>query len=269
MIVMKIFTAIIFLSHLISHSVIRIKSEKIFQLYYELKAYRSERLTNSNKNINFSIISLAFLILSIATTAMLTFEDQFEDLFESFYFPAYFKLSSIVGQFYLHGWNILIQFIYYELYTQYNNIIKSFYKELIEKKTIPSKNVILMTQRNISNFIRFQSNLKSNIGFITYFIILNLIAYNVCLLCTIISDPDLNSWSYSSIMFYAIFSNLYFIWIRLSVSNINRIEENMIKKLNKWQNFRRNREIEIELLVLKRETKKFNGNQDEFGETVV
>lgn len=269
MIVMKIFTAIIFISHLISYFIIRIKSEQIFQLYYELKAYRTEHLMNNSKNIYFSIISLAYLILSIATIAMLTFDDQFNDLFKSLYFPTFFKLSSIVGQFYQHGWNILIQFIYYELYTQYNNIIESFNKELREKNTTPSKNVILMTQRNISNFIRFQSNLKSNISFITYFITLNLIAFNVYLLCTLISDPDLDSWSSSSTIFYVIFSILYFIWIRLSVSKKNQIEENMIKRLHKWQNFRRNREIKIELLALKREIQKFNRNQDEFEETVV
>jgi hypothetical protein len=43
----------------------------------------------------------------------------------------------------------------------------------------------------------------------------------------------------------------------------------MIKRLNKWHNFRTNREIEIELLVLKREIQKLNGNEDEFKETVV
>jgi hypothetical protein len=43
----------------------------------------------------------------------------------------------------------------------------------------------------------------------------------------------------------------------------------MIKRLHKWQNFRRNREIKIELLALKREIQKFNRNQDEFEETVV
>ncbi len=124
MIVMKVFTAIVIISHLISYSFIKIKSEKIFQLFHELKAYRTERFMNNNKDYYFSIISFAYLILSTATTAaMLTFEGEFDDLFNSLYLPTFFKPYSIVGLFYEDGWNILIQFIYYELYTQYYVIL--------------------------------------------------------------------------------------------------------------------------------------------------
>ncbi len=269
MIVMKVFATIVIISHLISYSVIKIKSEKIFQLFHELKAYRTEHFMNNNKDYYFSIISFAYLILSTVTTAMLTFEDQFDDLFKSLYLPVFFKLYSIVGQFYQHGWNILIKFIYYELYTQYYNIIESFNEELKKTFTKPSKNVILIFQRNVLNFTRFQSILESNIDFIKYFAIPNLISFNVCLLCSIVSNPDLDFYCYSLIVFYVIFSILYFVWIQVSFSKKDQIKNDLTKRLNKWQKFRRNSQIGIELLILKQAIQKFNGNQDEFEETVV
>ncbi len=148
-IVMKIFTLIIVISQFISYPVIKIKSEKIFQLFYELKAYRTERFINNSKDKYLLIIPFAYLIFSTVMTAMLTLDDQFDDVLKLLGLPTFFKPYSIIGQFYQHGCKILIQFIYHDIYTQYHNVIESFYEELKKKFTKPSLNIILMTKRNV------------------------------------------------------------------------------------------------------------------------
>jgi hypothetical protein len=55
----------------------------------------------------------------------------------------------------------------------------------------------------------------------------------------------------------------------MSVWKRSQIKKDLINELNKWHNFRKNNKEEIEFLVLKRATQKFNGNHDHFEETIV
>jgi hypothetical protein len=55
------------------------------------------------------------------------------------------------------------------------------------------------------------------------------------------------------------------VWKRCQIKK----KKKLINKLNKWQNFRTNNKEEIEFLVLNRAIQKFNGNQNDFEETIV
>jgi hypothetical protein len=89
--------------------------------------------------------------------------------------------------------------------------------------------------------MRFQWNLKNNIDFIEYFIIVNVISLNGTLICLIISNPGLNFNCYWSIISYVIISISYFFLIQVLIFKKNIIQKDFYKRIEKWQNFKKKR----------------------------
>jgi hypothetical protein len=261
MLVLKLFGAAVMISNFCSYFLIRKKSEKIFQIYYELKTYRLENFNSNRKDNFFSIISFITILLATGLTALMTFSDQnLDNLFKSISATTSLRPYSIIVQFYVNGWMILIQLIYYELYAQYYSNIESFNEKL---KTVsePNPDLIIMTQKTILTFMRFHWSLKNNIDFIEYFIIVSVISRNGSLICLLISNPNLNFNSYLSIISYVIISISYFFLIQVSIFKKSIIQQELYKIIEKWQNFRRKDELSIELSVLKYTMDEFNKNK--------
>jgi len=254
----KIFCTLLMTSNLITYTFIKFKFNKIIELQHELKNYQIECLLK-RKNENFSsiiaiIFSVASTIISVATVYN---HLEYKELAKEMSLYISFNQQIPVYELYLNSWMIAIQFIYYDLYIRYWNIIYEFNIEVERRIAKPSINVIFMTRRTVLMFSRFKWNLKKNLDFIKYFIFINNFSLNLVLICALITYPYFNQYHYELIISNIMLLNAYFLWTQISVHKTNYYERKLEQNLNKWQIYRQEEKIVIELKVLKRTVREF------------
>jgi hypothetical protein len=77
------------------------------------------------------------------------------------------------------------------------------------------------------------------------------------LICSLITYPYFNELHYELIISNIVLSNAYFLWTQTSVHKTNNYERKLAQNLNKWQIYRQEEKILIELKVLKRIVREF------------
>jgi len=236
---------------LISYTFIKFKSERIFKLYSDLKSYQREYLLNE-RNDKYSTVMgiILILIMTLLSILILLNDPHLDKIVNEALIRISFKNLSFILSLYLNCWIISIQLIYYELKINYLIIIDSFDLELQRKSYKPSVNIIVMTERIVFKFMKFQYNLKNIVTLIPYFMIINTICLTIIMICPIISYLNYNLLHYGIVFAFIIISNASTFWTIFSTKKVGIIEKNLTQKLKSWQTFGNDENISVELQVL-------------------
>ncbi len=153
----KIFSTFLMTSNLITYTFIKFKFNEIIKLQNELKNYQIERLLKRKNKDSSSIIAIIFSIaLTIISVETVYNHPKYKELAKEMSLYISFDQQIPIYELYLNSWMIAIQFIYYDLYIRYSDIIYEFNIEVERRKLKPSINVIVMTQRTVLMFSGFK-----------------------------------------------------------------------------------------------------------------
>jgi hypothetical protein len=266
-ILFKLFLSSIYLSNLITYSVIKFKSQKILELNAKIKTYCKVYFVNRLNIYKPFIIAVIVWILSVTFLTLFRLSDNRFDSTSGI-----LLIEHRIGRFnrfctiffvitYVHLWKILFHLIYNEMNNNYLNVLKEFNKEMKRKITFPDINVIRMTDTTILNFIELQTSLRKNVNFIKYFIIFDSIAVGLFMIIWLIcSEISPEKTSFHLALNYIIFYYLYKFWILFKVDRSKKYENKIKSHVNRWQKITLNDRCIVELDILERSVKIFTSN---------
>lgn len=210
-------------SKLASFVVLKYKSVKIFGLYDRLLDYQIKSFITTNESYFSSVISIlcAFVITVIGEAVYfcdLHFTDKIykELTVKQEYLPINQKIQIFIISFYVNGWFIFIQSIYYEFNTLYTTFIEAFIEEFKRKLTKPDRNVLILTQRTVLKFCEFKFDLKKNINFIKYFLIIDMSSTSMIMIYALFNIPNYNIHINFFSIVYLFIMIVHFLWVRNS-----------------------------------------------------
>ncbi len=247
-------------SKLINYLLIKYKSSELFELNNKLREYQNKC---SISQLNIYIFSSISLIISVFLALLSTifyfcqsYSDQsFEGLNEqivSLKIPPF--LPIFVLNFYLNSWNITIQLFYMEFKTRYISIIKEFNKEVMNEKSKPDSDVLVLTQKFVIEFVHFKSDIKTNVDFLKYGISVEFFC-SFCL--TLISIISRSECYYLGITRIFLISGCY-LFTMSSNLRIRIVENNLSLNLNRWLNLNDEHYIRIEMDYIEKTVKRLN-----------
>jgi hypothetical protein len=159
--VVKISCSIAFASKIVSFVIIKLNSNKIFQLYDRIKKYQTEGFIKHNDYFS-TIISILFVIISTGFTTTIHFRGShfnriYEELIEKLdLLPVNQKIQVFYIHFYLHAWKIILELMYRHFNNRYTSIMESFIKELDRRQNRPDRSVIINAQRTLLKVMEFE-----------------------------------------------------------------------------------------------------------------
>ena len=194
--ILKISCAIVFVSKLISFIVLKFKSTKIFELYdrlidYQIKSY----IKYNNHYISTVIFILYTIIITWISTVIYFYDSHFSNLYKGLTekqnnLPISQKSQIILICFYVNAWNFLLQIIFYEFNNRYISIINAFNQEIDRKSSKPDNNVIVLSQRTVWKFTKFRYDIKKNVDFVKYFIIIDTFSMALIMIYVMLYVPN-------------------------------------------------------------------------------
>jgi hypothetical protein len=253
------------MSTLFSYLFIKINSENIFKLYYNMKKYDNNSFSDCKIGQNIShLIAIVLMILIIALSLMSRYKNSFvNEIFKDVYeyeenLSTPSIISLIIFYIYIYGWKLFIQFIYFDINSQYVSILKAFNCELKRKIGFPNINVIKMTQRTVIQLMFFQTDIRKNVDSIKNFKLLDAISFSACQLIVLMKCSLLLNLNNFHIHFgYLTVLYIYFLWTQFINLKIKRNESNLKTLLNRWQKFKSSDQCFIELEILDRTVQQF------------
>ena len=160
----------------------------------------------------------------------------------------------------MNAWNFLLQIIFYEFNNRYISIINAFNQEIDRKVSKPDNNVIVLSQRTILEFTRFRSDIKKNVDFVKYFIIIDTssmaLVFTYVTFCVPNHNMNFNLYSFVHLILMII----HFLWTMSSALKVCKAEREFISKLNRWKEMESDENTFIEMKVLERTIEQFEGN---------
>jgi hypothetical protein len=159
---------------LVNYLAIKYKSTEIFELIRKLKKFQNK---NSISQLNvqiFSIFSilLAFFMAFFSTVNYLCGVNvtqllkNLTEKIDTFPIPSFLQI--FILSFYQYSWFFAIQLLYIELKTRYISIIKEFKKQVINEKSEPDSDVLVLTQKFVLKFVNFKNGIKRNVDFLKF-----------------------------------------------------------------------------------------------------
>jgi len=247
-------------SKLINYLLIKYKSSELFELNNKLRKYQNKC---SISQLNIYIFSSISLIISIFLALLSTIfyfcqsygDQSFEDLDEQMVLlkiPPFVQI--FVLNFYLNSWNITTQLFYMEFKTRYISIIKEFNKEVMNEKSKPDSDVLVLTQKFVIKFVHFKSDIKTNVDFLKYGISVEFFCSFCLTLIGIISRPECY---YLCIARIFLISGYYLLTMSSNL-RIRIIENNLSLNLNQWLNLKDEDYIRIEMDYIEKTIKRLN-----------
>ncbi len=162
--------------------------------------------------------------------------------------------------FYVNAWNFLLQIIFYEFNNRYISIINAFNQEIDRKCSKPDNNVIVLSQRTVWKFTKFRSDIKKNVDFIKYFIIIDTFSMALIRIYVTFNVPNRNMNFNLFSFVYLILMAIHFLWTMNSALKVGKVEKEMISKLNRWKELESDENTFIEMRVLEKTVEQFKGN---------
>ncbi len=229
---------------------------KFFKCFIKYKNYLS---------IIFSIF-FAFFSTGITTTIYywdFYFSKLFKELTEKQeLIPINQKLQMFLIHFYLHAWKTLLQLMYREFNNRYISIIESFILELNRKDNKPDRIVIIRARRTFWKLNEFRSISKKNLGFIKYFIVIDVLGMSGILIYSLIYVPTFNmDFNFFSIP-YLILMSFQFLWTVKTGFNVSMKSDELCLELSRWKDFEFEGISFIEMNVLENTVRKFKLNEN-------
>ncbi len=215
------------------------------------------------RNISY-FIAIVLMILIIALSLMSRYKNPylnqiFKDVYEyeeNLSTPSI--ISLIIFYIYIYGWKLFIQFIHFDINSQYVSILEAFNSELKRRIGFPNINVIKMTQRTVIQLMFFQTDIRKNVDSIKNFKLLDAVSLSACQLIVLMKSSSLLNLNYFHIYFgYLTVLYIYFLWTQLINLKIKRNESNLKTQLNRWQKFKLSDQCFIELKILDRTVQQY------------
>jgi hypothetical protein len=170
------------------------------------------------------------------------------------------KSQIILMTFYVNAWNFLLRIIFYEFNNQYISVINAFNQEIDRKSSKPDNNVIVLSQRTVWKFTKFRSDIKKNVDFVKYFIIIDTFSMALIMIYVMFYVPNHNMNFNLFSFVYLILMAIHFLWTMNSGLKVGKIEKEMISKLNCWKELESDENTFIEMRVLEKTVEQFKGN---------
>jgi hypothetical protein len=161
-----------------------------------------------------------------------------------------------VLHFYLNSWYVSIQLLYIEFKSRYISIIKEFRKEVLNEKSEPDGDVLILTRKYVLKFVNFKNEIKRNVDSlkfgisIEFFLSIGLIVYS--------NGFVMRSKFYRLNILRIILMIGYYLWTMSSNLRIRIIENDLSFILNRWLNLKAEDSIQIDMDYIEKLSKQFN-----------
>jgi hypothetical protein len=265
--IVRISCSLTIFSKIITILIIKYYSEKIFRVYDQIEEYQIKIFDRYNNNFSI-IISILFAFISAGITTSIYYWDfYFSKLFKELtetqeLLPINQKIQMFLIHFYIHSWKILLHLMYREFNNRYISIMESFIQELSRKFNKPDRLVIINAQRTVLKLTEFRSNFKKNLGFIKYFIVIDVISMSGILIFSLVNIPTYYmNFNFYSIPYLIMMSINFFFTIKSGL-NVSKKSEELCLKFNQWKHFKIEGMSLIEMKVLERTIQLFKLNEN-------
>ncbi len=257
----KLFLILLFVTKIVNLLIIKYKSSQLIELNNKLKKFQNKSRINQNFLIIISIISILFsLLLAFICTKIYFWEsyvsEWFKDLdnqLDSIPMPKFIKV--FVLQFYLNSWYVAIQLLYIEFKTRYISIIKEFRKEVLNEKSEPDGDVLILTQKFVLKFVNFKDEIKRNVDFLEFGITLEFFLTIAFIIYSNGLIRESKSYNLNLLRIFLII--VYYLWTMSSNLRIRIIENNLSFILNRWLNLKVEDSIRIDMDYIEKYSNQF------------
>jgi hypothetical protein len=165
-------------------------------------------------------------------------------------------IKVFVLHFYHNSWFVSIQLLYIEFKSRYISIIKEFRKEVLNEKSEPDGDVLILTRKYVLKFVNFKNEIKRNVDSlkfgisIEFFLSIGLIVYS--------NGFVMRSKFYRLNILRIILMIGYYLWTMSSNLRIRIIENDLSFILNRWLNLKAEDSIQIDMDYIEKLSKQFN-----------
>lgn len=234
--IFKILCIIFWMTSLYSYVLIKLNSELLLEIIEELNEfYIKFNIRKSN------ISSIIYIILHLILYFLIlysSFNDNIIDESVKWYFVNIsFHHHATITVFYLNGWLIMLQFIYYEISNQYLEVLNNLNEKMKNIQKTPNCSFIYDIRKTIEHFLDNEIVLKKVIYNKIYFIFLMNISYlstNMFYIYSAFVKNDL----FLFILFLTIFIIIliYFISKQIILCLKSNVKKKIIENLKQWKN---------------------------------
>jgi hypothetical protein len=241
---------------------IKYKSTELFDLNHKLIKFQNKcRMSQLNITLH-SIFAVFLSIFSAFFTVNVYFcepelFEYFNDGLDSLPIPSFIQI--FILSFYHNSWFISIQLLYLDLKTRYISILKEFRKNVINEKSEPDSDVLVLTQKYVIKFVNFKIDIKRNVDFLKYGISMEFISNVTLILCFHFLTSK--SKSYYSAIFFAIILIGYYLWTMSSNLRIRFVENDVSSILNQWLHLNPEDSIQIEMDYIQKFVKQLDDKE--------
>ena len=254
MILMKFGTTLMTLAHLMSYLYIRYRSEKIFELYEELKCFQKQsHNTSEYRRIFFAL--LFFLPMVYFSIQILFNDTMIDQLFNIKLIQVDFMYRSVPFLFHWIGWLFALQLINHELNSRYSEIIEEFLHSLKRRNSLksykPSKQTLIKSQSVLHKFIHFKTEINKNLKFVKVFIITEFYSYSIIFIVMFSVYLNQNNY-FSCVLVLCDFTimTIFYCWIQFRCWIRQSYTRQISYELGKWQQFVKDIDLAVDLQVL-------------------
>jgi hypothetical protein len=168
-------------------------------------------------------------------------------------------MKVFVLNFYLNSWYVSTQLLYIEFKSRYISIIKEFRKEVLNEKSEPDGDVLILTRKFVLKFVNFKDEIKRNVDFLKFGIT---VEFFLTIAVILYSNGFIReSKSYGLNLLRMFLMVVYYLWTMSSNLRIRIIENNLSFILNKWLNLKVEDSIQIDMDYIEMFAKQSNEKQ--------
>ena len=251
LIVLRVMTITRVIATLSSYLLMKKRSEKVMKIFLKLKNHQKVNFIADESEKLRSLLPIGVILILTFSAMSLTFTNKnVGKSYEIKTFPIDFEKLFALSVLYLTGWTVILQTIYFELFFRYYTIIEDFNNRLKRRIAEPSPMTVINVQKSVNTFIRFQIDLSENVNILIYFIISIIIALNGIFITIVFLSPEFSLRFYLFNIIFLFSLNAHFLWTQKTLLEKRKSISELIKRLNKWQYFKKKLELSVELAVL-------------------
>jgi hypothetical protein len=261
---MLLLTAI---SSIMSYTFITLRSQQLSELRIHLKSYKISSTPNSFS----TFFSTSFAIIVMISTIVLTFlfrnnyhhmKKLFEEPIEHLKYKKFLQLNTdfglVLNCIFNYGWKIILQLFHYNINRQYLSILIMFNNQLNRRLNTPTINVIDSTHRTINEILHIKKNINKNMGFINFFIKLDITIFFIFYpLLFIDSLSQLNNYALLTLFCLILMFYSYYCFLQSISIEVKRKEKLIQIHVHKWGHNITNDMTKIHWNALKRTSDHF------------
>ncbi len=258
---LKLSIIILFVTKIVNLLIIKYKSSQLIELNNKLKKFQNKSRINQNFLNIFSIISILFsLLMTIIFIRIYLWELYVTEMFKSFdgqlkVIPMPSILKIFVVHFYLNSWYFSTQLLYIEFKSRYISIIKEFRKEVLNEKSKPDGDVLMLTRKFVLKFANFKNEIKGKVDFLKFGIT---IEFFLTIAAVIYFNGLIRESKSYGLNFLRIFLIIgFYLWTMSSNLRIRIIENNLSFILNQWLNLKVEDSIRIDMDYIEKYNNQF------------